>query len=138
MRNEILNSFENNSDFTSFINTHFIIPNYKITKNNSKFPPNYEKGKTPESYLKTIPESEAEKIIQRELIRENTFRKHNFDIFEFPFTVFYENADFKEVLKPFKTEKEAKKFSIELLQLGYFSLLIYIMNHDIECQLFKD
>jgi len=138
MRNEILNSFENDSDFTSFINTHFIIPNYKITKSNSKLPLDYEKRRTPDSYLKKMPETEAKNIIQRELIRDNVYRKFKFDIFKFPFTVFYENNDFKEILKPFKTEKEARDFSIELLRNGYFSLLIYIMNHNIECRLFKD
>lgn len=138
MRNEILSSFDNDSDFTSFISTRFVIPNYKITKSNSKFPLDYEKKRMPESNLKTIPEKEAKNIIQRELIRDNIFRKYKFDIFEFPFTVFYETNDFKEILKPFKTENEAKNYSVELLRKGYFLLLIYIMNHNIECRLLKD
>ena len=44
----------------------------------------------------------------------------------------------KELLKPFKKIDEARNYCSKLLGQGIYSLLISIMNHDIECSLFSN
>jgi len=64
--------------------------------------------------------------------------KHKFDIFEYPIVVFHENGKSKEILKPFKRMNEASKYAKALLHQDVDSLLISIMNKDIECELFSN
>ena len=133
MRNKILKSLSSDSDFSSFINSHFKNPVEKMD-----YPYEYEKRRPPKSLIKDTLNPEVQKIIERELIRDNIYSKYNFDIYEFQFVVFYENGISKEILKPFKNFEQAKGYCIKLLNQDTFSLLISIMNHDIECKLFQN
>ncbi|WP_321285359.1 hypothetical protein [uncultured Sunxiuqinia sp.] len=132
MRNKILKSLNSDSDFSLFINSRFKNPIDKMD-----YPSEYEKRRPPKSLIEDTSNPEVRKIIERELIRDNIYSKYNFDIYEFPFVVFYENGISKEILKPFKRLDKARDYSNKLLNQDTFSLLISIMNHDIECQLFS-
>lgn len=132
MRNKILRSLNSDSDFSLFINSRF-----KNPVNKMDYPYEYEERRLPKSLNEDTSNSEVHKIVERELIRDNIYSKYNFDIYEFPFVVFYENGISKEILKPFKRFDKARDYCVKLLNQDTFSLLISIMNHDIECQMFS-
>lgn len=132
MKNITLNTFNTDLDFAIFIENNF----KKIPKKIS-FSETYNQRKAPDSFLKNFTESEIKNIKDRELIRDNIFIDYKFDIFEFPIVVFYENNKSKK-LKPFKKFDEANNYSKMLLQKDISSLLISIMNRNIECKLFSN
>lgn len=131
MTNKTLETFESNSDFTFFINSRF-----KENIEKTSFPDKYERHRPPKEMIADISNPEIKNIVERELIRDNIFVQYKFDIYEYPFVVFYENNS-KEILKPYKLPKDAQKFCIGLLNKGIYSLLINIMNHEIDCKLYK-
>jgi len=132
MNNKTLANFHTDLNFAMFIEN-----NFKKTRKKFSFSETYNQRKAPESFLKDFPESEIKNIKERELIRDNIFIDYKFDIFEFPIVAFYENSKSK-VLKPFKKFDDANNFSKQLLQKDIYSLLILIMNHNIECKLFSN
>ncbi|MFW5871814.1 MAG: hypothetical protein ACOC2E_02920 [Bacteroidota bacterium] len=132
MKNKTLTSFKSNTDFSNFINSRFKDP----VKTRS-FPNEYLRRKPTAEFIKDTSNPEIQKIIERELIRDNIYEKYNFDITEFPFVVFYEKKSGEE-LKPFKKIDEAKQYCAKLLSKDIYSLLILIMNHDIECILYSN
>ncbi len=132
MNNKTLMSFNSDLDFLYFINSRFKQPVQNVT-----FPYEYEKRRPPLDVLKDTSNPEVKNIIERELIRDNIFSKYNFDIYEFPFVVFYENKKSMEVIKPFKKIDDARNYCVKLLSQDIYSLLISIMNHEIECRLFS-
>lgn len=132
MKNKTLKSFNSNTDFAYFINSRFKKP-VKTTS----FPFEYLQRKPDPEFIKDISNPEIRNIIERELIRDNIYEKYNFDICEFPFLVFYEKNSSEE-LKPFKNIEEAKNYCVKLLRKDIYSLLILIMNHDMECILYSN
>lgn len=58
------------------------------------------------------------------------------EIFVDPFVVFYEDVS-KKKLKPFKKQFDAHNFANENLNKGIHSILISIMNRNIECKIYK-
>lgn len=133
MKNKTLRSFNSDLDFSYFINSRF-----KETVQNISFPDEYERRRPTCDLIKDSSNPEVKNIIERELIRDNIFAKFRFDIYEFPFIVFYEDEKSIEILKPFKKIDEAKSYCSMLLRQGIYSLLILIMNHHIECRLFSN
>jgi hypothetical protein len=133
MKNKTLMTFDSDLDFSNFINIRF-----KYPVQTTSFPDEYEKRRPPLSQIKETSNPEVQNIIERELIRDNIYTKYKFDIYEYPFVVFYENEKSKELLKPFKKIEEANKYCSELLNHNIYSLLILIMNHNIECHLFSN
>lgn len=131
MKDKVLMSLKTDSDFILFINSRFKEPIKNIS-----FPYEYEKRRTPKSVVADTSNPEILNIIERELIRDNIFVKFKFDIFEFPFVVFHENKKLMEILKPFKKENEAIDYCNQLRNQDTYSLLISIMNHNIESHLF--
>ncbi|MFT2011474.1 hypothetical protein ACMA1I_22570 [Pontibacter sp. 13R65] len=131
MKNSTLQSLNTDSDFSNLIDSRF-----KQPINLLRFPSEYEARRPTQSFLEGIEKSEASNIRERELIRDNIYMKHGFDIYDFPFVVLYENQRGEEKLKPFKLEGEAKDFCREASYQGTFLLLIYIMNHAIESKLY--
>ncbi|RNI28914.1 hypothetical protein EFA69_12775 [Rufibacter immobilis] len=132
MKNPTLQSLSTDSDFSDLINSRF-----KQPIDGYRFPPEYEKRRTPQSFFEESGKAEAENITERELMRDNIYVKHGFDIFDFPFVVLYENQSGEERLEPFRLEGEAEDFCRESSHQGTPSLLIHIMNHEIESRLFK-
>jgi hypothetical protein len=133
MKNKTLMSFNSDLDFSYFINSRFKEPVQNIS-----YPDEYERRRPTQNLVKDTSNPEVKNIIERELIRDNIFSKYNFNIYEFPFVVFYENEKSKELLKPFKKIDEARNYCSKLLSQDIYSLLISIMNHDIECRLFSN
>lgn len=133
MKNKTLSSFSNDLDFSNFINSRFKYPVQKIS-----FPYEYERRRPTPELTKDTSNPEVQNIIERELIRDNIYAKYRFDIYEFPFIVFYEDAKSVEILKPFKKLDEAKNYCSKLLTKDIYSLLILIMNHDVECILYAN
>lgn len=125
--------FNSDLDFSNFIASRF-----KNPVRNASFPDEYEKRRPPLSLIKDISNQEVQNIIERELIRDNIFLKHKFDIYDFPFVVFYENEKSIEVLKPFKKIDEAIYYCSKLRSQDIYSLLISIMSQKIECRLFSN
>ena len=132
MKNASIQSLNSNQDFTNFIDTKFDKPVKKF-----KFPEKYDSRRTPKSFLEKTDPTEAENIIKRERIRDNIYIDYKFDIFEYPITVYFENGKSSEYLKPFKKFDEAEKFCENLRTQGIYSLLIMIMNHEVECKIYK-
>lgn len=130
MKNKILRTFKSDSDFSDFINSR-----YKNPIPSRTFPADYEKRRPPLEMMEDVSKPEVRKIVERELIRDNIFVKYEFDIYEFPFVVFYENGNSKEILKPFKNMNKAEDYCSKLLIKDIHSLLISVMNIDIECRL---
>lgn len=131
MTNKTLETFKSNADFSFFINSRF-----KKDIGKMRFPDKYEQKRPPKTIIADKSNPEVKNIIDRELIRDNIFVQYKFDIYEYPIVVFYENNS-KEILKPFKLPKEAEKFSNNLLDKGYYSLMINIMKDEIDCKLYK-
>lgn len=105
---------------------------------NDNFPESYKRKRLPTEVSKSSDsEPEIKNIRERELIRENIILKYNFDIFENPFVVFYEDGNRKK-LKPFKKQLDAHNFANANLNNGIYSMLISIMNRDIECRIYKN
>lgn len=129
MKNKILSTLNTDLDFMMFIHNQFL----NTPKRNS-FSHEYKQREAPESFLKDLTEVQVKNIRERQIIRDNIFTDYKFDIFEFPIVVFYEKNNSKK-LKPFKKYDEAEKFSRKLQQEDISSLLIEIMNHEIECKL---
>ena len=102
----------------------------------TSFPEEYEKRRPPQSFLKDTSNPEVQNIIDRELIRDNIYSKHKFDIYEYPFVVFYEKENSTEVFKPFKSIKDAADYCTHLKSQDIYCLLISIMSHKIDCQLY--
>jgi hypothetical protein len=130
MKNKTLMSFDTDSDFYYFINSRF-----KKPIENIYFPYEYEKRRPPASSIADKTNPEVRNIIERELIRDNIYSKYKFDIYEYPIVVFYEDDGPNEELKSFKRIDIARDFCSELLNRGIFSLLISIMDHEINCRL---
>lgn len=132
MKNDKVNSIKTDADFSVFIQ-RFMKP--IIDKS---FPVEYEKKRLPAERKKDSSNPEIKNIIERELIRDNIFVNLGFDIFEYPFVVFYEDEALNEIFKPFKKTDKAIEFSTNLLKNDTHSLLILIMNHTMECRLFTN
>lgn len=132
MLNNTLNQINSTVDFITFLHSNFMM---KIDHDN--FPEKYKQRRLSEEISKSMDDkAEVKNIRERELIRDNIYLKYKFDIFENPFVVFYEVNRTKK-LKPFKKQIEAHNFANLNLHQGTYSMLIFIMNRDIECQLYK-
>lgn len=129
MKNKILSTLKTDLDFKIFIQNQFL----KTPKKNF-FSQEYKQKEAPESFLKNLTESQVKNIRERQIIRDNIFIDYKFDIFEFPIVVFFEKNNSKK-LKPFKKYNEAEDFSRKLQCEEISSLLIEIMNSEIECKL---
>lgn len=129
MKNKILSALNTDLDFMMFIENQFL----NTPKRNS-FSQEYKQREAPESFLKNLTESQIKNIRERQIIRDNIFLDYKFDIFEFPIVVFFEKNKSKK-LKPFKKYNEAENYSRKLQSEEISSLLIEIMNHEIECKL---
>lgn len=135
MINKIIKQMDSNVDFIKFIHSNFM-----KNINNKTFSEIYRMREMPKEKLESLAiknPAEAKNIQERQLIRDNIYLKYKFDIFEKPFVVFYEDEKGKK-LKPFKKYDEAQEFSESLLNIGIYSMLISIMNHDIEFDVYKD
>lgn len=131
MINKTISNIHSDSDFHSFIEKHFMKP--VVIKN---LPPGYLERIVPEEELNKLPENIRKNIIERNLIRDNIFYKYKIDIYINPIVVFYENEKGKN-LKGFLNESEAISFTKKLLNNGIHSLLLRIMNRDIDCEVIK-
>lgn len=131
MLNKTINNIKSDLDFMLFIQTNFMKP-----VELKKLPIGYVERRMPESELKKLPETEQKRITERSLIRDNIFKRYKFDIFKYPIVVFFEDKKGKK-LKKFKLEKDAHNFSNSLINDGIYSMLINIMNYDIECKTYK-
>ncbi|MFV8334732.1 hypothetical protein ACNQF7_01455 [Flavobacterium sp. RSP29] len=133
MLNKTINQLYSDADFIKFIYSSFM-----KEIDGKTFPEKYKMRKMPKETLEAMEnQSEAKRILERQLIRDNIYLKYKFDIFENPIVVFYEDDKAKK-LKPFKKHNEANNFSQSLLNKGIYSMVILIMNHDIECKVYKD
>lgn len=126
---KFLNSDE---DFSKFVDAKFDKPVEHFI-----FPEKFDSRRTPQSFLKKVEPVEAQNIQKRERIRDNIYIDYKFDIFEYPFIVYYENGYQSTNIEPFKKLDEAKKFASKLRSQGIYSLLIMIMNHEIKCEVYK-
>ncbi len=131
MKNEIVNSIRTENDFSVFMQR------FKKEIKNYSFSDEYKKRRLPEERKTDISNPEILNIIERELIRDNIYIDFDFDIFEFPVVVFYQAENSKEILKGFKLEDDATRFSANLLEKNICSILILIMNHKIEFRIFN-
>lgn len=132
MLNKTLTKINSTVDFITFLHSNFMT---KIDHDN--FPEKYKQSRLPEEISKSMEDkAELKNIRERELIRDNIYLQYKFDIFEYPFVVFYEVNRTKK-LKPFKKQINAHNFANLNLHQGIYSMLISIMNRDIECQLYK-
>ena len=132
MLNNTLNQINSEVDFITFLHSNFMM---EIGYDN--FPEKYKQRRLPEEISKSMDDkAEVKNIRERELIRDNIYLKYKFDIYEHPFVIFYEVNKTKK-LKSFKKQIEAHNFANLNLHQGIYSMLISIMNRDIECQLYK-
>ena len=133
MLNKTINQLYTDADFIKFIYSSFM-----NEVDNKIFSEKYKMRNMPKEVLEAMEnKSEAKRILERELIRDNIYLKYKFDIFENPIIVFYEDERAKK-MKPFQKYDEADSFSQSLLNKGIYSMLILMMNHDIECKVYKD
>lgn len=131
MKNKTVSEVNSESDFSRFISDEFLKP----IKSDFNFPYEYDKSRAPESMLCDLTNPEVRKIIERELIRDNTYISYGVDIYKYPYIIFYENGHSKKKIEGFKTRDKARAQCGKLLNRGIYSILISIMNHDIECHI---
>lgn len=131
MKNNILSTMYSDLNFLVFIQNNFL-----KEPNNNNFSYDFIKREASEDFLKKLPEIHARNIRERQIIRKNIFIDYKFDIFEFPFVVFFEKNNSKK-LKPFKKYNEAETFAKKLKIENISALLIELMNEEIECKLFS-
>ncbi|MEQ9423171.1 MAG: hypothetical protein RJQ09_02045 [Cyclobacteriaceae bacterium] len=129
--NSTIESINSSEDFSDFINSKFDKPCKALS-----FPESYKSRRAPKSFFDQLEPKEVENIKKRERIRDNIYVDYKLDIFEFPIVVFYQKGKKSESLKGFKTIAAAEEFCNLLVSQGKKSLLIMIMNHDIECRVF--
>jgi len=122
MKNKVVNSINTEVDFSVFMQR------FKKKINNISFPDEYKKRTAPKKM-----QLDNDKIAERELVRDNIFANYYFDIYEYPFLVFYENNK----IKNFKSINDASLFCGILLDNKINSILILVMNYEIECRLFR-
>jgi hypothetical protein len=88
---------------------------------NNNLPESYKRRRMPEEIAKSMDNHlEVKNIRERELIRDNIFLKYK-----------------RKKLKPFKKQIDAHNFAYSNLSEGVYSMLISIMNRDINCQIYN-
>ena len=123
MKNDTINAIQNDSDFSSFLNSRFQNP---VT--DFDFPEGFKERTSPKSGSGETDDQDGTNTIDLQLIRENIFAKHDFDIYDFPIVVYYEGGQEQEYLRPFKSVSEAQDFSKILLNQGTHSLVISLLG----------
>lgn len=135
MLNKTVSEVHSNVDFMKFIHSNFM-----NEVNDKGFPIKFRMRKKSKEDIESLTKgnpSVVKNILERQLIRDNIYFRYKIDILENPIVVFYEDGEIKK-MKPFIKYDEAKKFSESILNEGIFSMLILIMNSEIECEIFKD